>query len=431
MQYPNSVSAVEAALLLAQTRPDIMTSVSVDRARSAAIASDARRQAGRALGPLDGLPAVVKDVFDLRERPAHAGGLEAYSGLADPDADAGIVTALENAGCCILGTTNMSELAFSGLGINPHYGTPPVFSESGESHAPGGSSSGAAAALMAGIAPVSIGTDTSGSVRIPACFHGLVGFKASAGRYPGSGMVPLAPSLDSIGILAADVETAIQVDEALVARSEPGSAEFPQPVLMVPDGMVMQDLDPAVERHFQAALERLRRAGFAIEVAAMAEIDAILQEQQRVGMLVGMEAWRQHRAHLVAHTDSMDPRVVTRLRQACDIGEPVYTDLLEIRRCLAAASQAAFAGRMLIMPSVACTSPLLQPLLQDDEAFFSANRRVMRNTMVANLLDWCAISLPMARDERGLWSGFMLCAGRGQDRALLDLARLLAPLILH
>lgn len=429
MSYPSSVSAVEAALLLAQARPDIMTSVSAERARRVAMASDARRQTSRLLGPLDGVPAVIKDVFDLKERPAHAGGLEAYS--AGAEVDAGIVGALERAGCCILGTTNMSELAFSGLGINPHYGTPPIQSLSGEVHAPGGSSSGAAAALAAGIATVSIGTDTSGSVRIPACFHGIVGFKASAGRYPGSGMVPLAPSLDSIGVLAADVETAIQVDIALAVDSPPAPSNSPQPVLVMPESIVMQDLEPAVEQHFRAALERLGRAGFMVEMGIVPQIDTILQEQQRVGTLVGMEAWRQHRAHLVAHADHMDHRVVTRLRQAGSASEPDYQGLLATRQQLAASSQSAFSGRMLVMPSVACTSPLLRPLLQDDDAFFATNRRVLRNTMVANLLDWCAISLPLARNERGLWSGFMLCAGRGQDRALLETARLLAPLILN
>jgi Asp-tRNA(Asn)/Glu-tRNA(Gln) amidotransferase A subunit family amidase len=190
-------------------------------------------------------------------------------------------------------------------------------------------------------------------------------------------------------------------------------------------------LEPAVEQQFHAALRALHRAGFAVEMRPVPEIDAILGEQQRVGTLVGMEAWRRHRAHLERHRTAMDPRVALRLERGGAAGDEVYEALLGRRGRLAAASQEMFAGAMLVLPTVACTSPLLQPLLDDDDAYFAANARVLRNTMIANLLDWCAVSLPMGRDERGLWTGFMLCAGRGQDRALLEVARLLAPIILQ
>ena len=425
-----SVEWAEQALSRAVSHPSIMTVTTAGRARRVARQSDLRRGRGSLLRPLDGVPVVVKDLFDLKGLPTTAGAAVPYRALAEHDAE--VVAALATAGAVVVGRTSMTELAFSGLGINPHHGTPAIIGRSGTAHVPGGSSSGAAAAVTAGIAPVSIGTDTSGSVRIPAAFHGIFGYKATAGRYPTGGMVPLAPSLDSIGILAADLEHVAVADAVLRGGEAPPPADDGPLTLTVPDSEVTQDVEPAVARHFAAALRKLRDAGIRVTSAGLPEIDEALALTRTQGPLVGMEAWRVHRRFLEENEARMDPRVASRLRQSAGASDAHLAAVQAQRRALARRSQRGFSGnRLVVYPTVACTSPALEPLLRDDDAYVAANARVLRNTMVANLLDWCAVTVPMDVDAEGLWSGLMLCAGRLQDRALLRAAALVVTALMR
>lgn len=423
------VDRVEHALSVAEKVPDTVTLLTASRARSAAEASNRRYLRGASLGPLDGRPALVKDLFDLAGETTTAGS--ALLRRADPAAkDAAIVRRLCDSGAIVIGRTGMTEFAFSGLGINPHYGTPLLLDNKGYARVPGGSSSGAAAAVKAGIATISIGTDTSGSVRVPASFHGLVGFKASRQRYDVSGMMQLSPSMDSIGIIAESVGDAIQIDVALLS-SEPSPVRPSfAPSFVVPDAIVMRDLNAGVKSAFKGALQRLKRQGFAVATRPVPEMDAMFALQQRLGSLVGTEAYRLHADKLAHDSADMDPRVAKRMLASAEVSDANYRALLRQRTILAAQAQLQLADNAIfVCPTVACVAPMLEPLLMSDEAYFEANSRVLRNTMVANFLEYCSVTLPCGVGEDGLAVGFMLMARNGDDLALLEVARLVESVV--
>lgn len=402
------------------------------RARREAEAAARRQQAGRLAGPLDGVPIAWKDLYDLEGMPTTAGS-RVLASVPPADADAPVVARLAAAGMVSLGRTNMTEFAFSGLGLNPHYGTPRNPHGSGEPRIPGGSSSGSAVAVARGLVPVAMGSDTSGSVRIPAAFNGLVGYKASGGRYPMAGVYPLAPSLDTLGPLCRTVDDAILVDAAM--RGE--IASLPNPVapgrlrVLVPDNVVFEDADPAVVANFEAALQRLADAGVAVERRPLPVLDEIRDLFARHGTLVAAEAY-EVLAPLVDGPRAMeiDRRVVARARLGARIGQEDRAALIAGRdRLIAAAGALLPEGTLLAFPTVACVAPRLAPLEADDETFFAVNGLVLRNTMLASFLDWCGVTIPSGTDADGMPTGFLVSAPGGRDMALLAFARAIEPTI--
>lgn len=412
----------------------LLTLVTAERARAEAQDADLRLKSGRPRGLLDGLPTVWKDLFALKGHTTTAGS--AVTADAAPEvADAAAVTALATAGMVSLGRVNMSEFAFSGLGLNPHYGTPlNARSPQGSPRVPGGSSSGSAVAVAAGIVPVAVGTDTGGSVRVPAAFNGIVGYKSSRGRHRMEGVFPLSQSLDTLGVFAHSVSDAAIVDAAMRLRSPSLPARPPASKLRlrVPTNVVFDAAEPAVLANFEASLERLARAGITIERGPIAELDAVQALFDRCGPLVAAEAYRLHTARVSdpAVAARMDRRVVDRIRLGARTTDPLHAELLAERtRLIAAACRHFSADTLVAYPTVPHVAPLLAPLEADPALFADVNAKTLRNTALGSFLDWCGLSLPNGCDQDGLPTGLLLNGRPAGDDFLFSAALTLEPLV--
>ncbi|MBS0364682.1 MAG: amidase [Proteobacteria bacterium] len=374
---------------------------------------------------LRGVPVTIKNNIDVAGYPTSAGAA-LLAQAAPAGSDAPVVARLRGAGAVLLGHTNMTEFAFSGLGINPHFGTPANPAYPAERHIPGGSSSGAAVSVALGIAPVAIGTDTGGSVRIPAALCGLAGFKSTARAVPTAGVVPLSITLDSMGVIAGSVADCRTVFE-VIRDAGPGGAAAPVPLLpaalrlAVVRGYVDEDLEPPVQRAVDSSLRRLREAGIALTDIEIPEL-AQIPEMNARGTLSAAEAWAWHRKYLPANRDRYDPRVLARIERGATISAETYRDLLQERAVFARA----FTLRItpfdaVLWPTVPITAPPLQALT-DRDAYDRCNLRVLRNPTIVNLADGCAISLPCPDSPQPV--GITLAAPRGHDLRLLAVAAL-------
>ncbi len=393
-----------------------------DAAMDAAFASDRARSNGIVPSPLAGIPVTIKDLCDVRGYTTLAGS-KALADRPPAAGDAPVVARLRAAGAVILGTTNMTEFAFGALGLNPHYDTPRNPWDRATGRIPGGSSSGAAVSVSDGMAAVALGSDTAGSVRMPAGFCGITGFKPTTGRIPIDGLVPLAATLDSVGPLGNSVQCCALVD-AVFAGEKPEPV-VPHPVehatIAVPKTLVCDDLDEAVARAFESALSRLSDAGARIVEIAFAELDEIAPLNAN-GTLPIMEGHAWHREVLAEKGDLYDPIIVQRLRNGAAIPAHVYIDLLEARRDLIARADAATAAfDAVAMPTLPWVAPPIASIGNSADEWLAANARTLRNTFVGNILDRCAITMPCHEPGTGP-VGLMLMGARGGDAALLRLA---------
>jgi amidase/aspartyl-tRNA(Asn)/glutamyl-tRNA(Gln) amidotransferase subunit A len=392
-------------------------------ARAAAAAVDAGRRVGAPVPPLAGLAVSVKDLFDVAGMPSTA----ASKSLADaPPAgsDCLAVARLRAAGAALTGHTNLTEFAFSGVGINPHHGTPANAATAAldaTPRIPGGSTSGGAVTVAAGAAWAALGSDTRGSIRVPAALHGLVGFKNTQALTPVDGCLPLSFTLDTACAITRSVRDAVRLHEVLAARRV-GLSGRPARAwrLALPQGAGMLDgLDATVARAFERALARLRAAGADIVDLALPADDAPAASS---GQISAAEAWAWHRGRLGERACDYDPRVLLRIRGGGGISAADYIDRLRARRCWIAQEEASARDiDAFICPTVPIVAPPLQPLIDDDEAFFAANALLLRNPSVVNYLDGCALSLPcQAAGE--LPVGLMLWAPAMRDDTVLDVA---------
>ncbi|MFT3821073.1 MAG: amidase [Rubrivivax sp.] len=391
-------------------------------ARATAAAVDAQRGQGAPLPPLAGLAVSVKDLFDVAGQPS-TGGSAALADAAPAAADCPAVARLRRAGAALVGHTNLSEFAFSGVGINPHHGTPAnaatLALDPGTPRVPGGSTSGGATSVAAGAAWAALGSDTGGSIRIPAALQGLVGFKNTQSLTPLAGCIPLSTTLDTACAITRSVRDAVLLHEVLADRA---CAPMPRPPrllrLAVPATLMLDDLEPAVAQAFEAALRTLRAAGAVIDelpLPALARL-ALLNAQ---GGFTAAESWAWHRRLLAERGDRYDPRVALRIRRGEAISAADYIDLTAARRAWIAEVQAAIAGYdALLSPTVPMVAPPLAPLLAGDEAFFAANARLLRNPAVVNFFDGCALSLP-CQAAGALPVGLMVWAGALADERVL------------
>ncbi len=403
----------------------VFTERTRDRARRDAEAAARRLRAGRSLGLLDGLPVAWKDLFDMAGSVTTAGSTVLKSNAA-ATVDAPVVASVAAAGMVSVGRTNMSEFAFSGLGINPHYGTPKNPAATDVERIPGGSSSGAGAAVAAGLVPAAIGTDTGGSVRIPAAFTGIVGYKATRGRYAMKGVFPLAESLDSLGPLANTVQDAVWLDAAMHGLTAPTvrRADLSGITLVIPETVVFDDAEAEVVEAFEDAVKRLEKAGVRISRRAFPSFSAIFELMARHGALVTAEAYALHRERLSGpDAGAIDPRVVVRTRLGEKITMPDYIALLDARDQLIHETVESLRPNELIAhPTLPHVAPPIAPLLQDDELFFKTNAKTLRNTSIGNFLDFCAVSIPCGTGAAEMPVGFQLAAPHHQDDRLLSAA---------
>jgi aspartyl-tRNA(Asn)/glutamyl-tRNA(Gln) amidotransferase subunit A len=392
-------------------------------ARAAADAADARAAVGVSLGPLDGAIVTIKDLFDIAGEPTRAGSKVLAEEAAPAAADAAIVRRLRAAGAVIVAKTNMTEFAFSGVGANPHFGTP------GNPHdrkrIPGGSSSGAAVAVADGMCEIAIGTDTGGSVRIPAALCGLVGFKPSRQRVPTDGAFPLSGTLDSIGPLAKIVADCAKAD-AVMAGKDFSPLE---PVALaglrfgVAQGLPLDRLDDMVATAFIAAMEKLERAGVRVTHETVSLFDD-MGEVNAKGGLSPPEACAIHRDRIARRGADIDPNVRIRIERGCAVPAGDYIDALRQRARLVRAMDLRLTGLdALVMPTTAIVAPTIAEVA-DPKIFTARNAALLRNPSIANFFDLCAISLPLPGTP--LPVGLMLIARNGEDRWLLRMAAVVA-----
>ena len=395
--------------------------VDKDAALAAADAMDGLRRAKAAPSRYAGIPVSIKDLFDIRGQVTRAGS-RALDDSPPAEQDAATVARLRKAGFVVIGRTNMTEFAYSGIGINPHYGTPKGAWNRAEGHVPGGSSSGAAVSVLDGMAHGALGTDTGGSCRIPAAYNGIVGYKPTQRRVPLDGSVPLSLSLDSIGPLARSVGCCAILDAVLA--NEPIVALKPRPVkgmrLAVPTTIALDDLDAEVAETFERALKSLADHGAIVERIEMTEFHDIGPMNAKGGFAAS-ESFAWHRYLITAKGDVYDPRVSVRIMRGEAQSAADYIDLLNERRSLIARVNARIAPYdALVLPTTANTPPKIADLA-DDKAFTTQNLRALRNCTLINMIDGCAISLPAHR--RGdVPVGLMLAGAGGSDRRIFELA---------
>ena len=420
------VQALDAALSQSATVAHVFTSFCGDRARREALASAARWKAGQPLSRLDGVPIAWKDLFDVAGSVTTAAA-SIRRHISPALLDAHSVGLLSRAGVVSVGKTNLSEFAYSGLGLNPHFGTPVNPYSLDEPRIPGGSSSGSAVAVAAGIVPIAMGTDTAGSIRIPAAFNGLVGYRSSCKRYSRDGVFPLAHTLDSLGPLAHSVRDVLAIDDILRARSRPTSL-IPRALTgqrFRVDEAILSDerTEPAVRDNLLRCLTRLEEAGAIIELRPCAAFQATLALIEQQGWLGSAEAFALHQPLLdSAAAEQLDPRVRRRLEAARHFPASQLINLYSARERLQQQLTDELDGAFLITPSVAHVAPPLAPLEIDDELFTRTNLATLRLTMPGSLLDLPGVSLPSGHDVLGLPTGLLVSAPAGEDSRLLRAA---------
>ena len=405
--------------------PALFIDVLKKRAQAEARASHLRWRAGTPASPIDGVPIAWKDLFDLKGRVTTAGSIVLKS---DPPAgaDAPIVARAAQAGMTSVGTVNMTEFAYSGIGLNPHYGTPRnIHAAPDAPRSPGGSSSGSGAVVAVGIVPVSMGSDTGGSVRIPASFNGVVGYKTSMGRYPMQGVFPLAQSLDTIGPLAHTVADCVLVDAVLRGRHHPDIE--PEDIsglsFVIPDQVMFEDADDDVVANFDATVARLENAGARISRISLPQLQEILDLMAKHGFLAGAEALAIHRDRVDGpQAKHMDARVVRRVLQASAMTAVDLVILQQARTRLMAETTALIDDNVLLCPTTATTAMEIAPLEADQDEFFRHNGLTLRNTSLGNFLDWAGVSIPNGTDRNGMPTGFLLSTPHGRDEAVLAAA---------
>jgi aspartyl-tRNA(Asn)/glutamyl-tRNA(Gln) amidotransferase subunit A len=406
----------------------VFTQLYEDAARATAQSCDAQAKAGNRLGALHGVCITVKDNIDVTGETTMAGGV-VCAGEAPAMHDAPVLQRLRDAGAVVLGKTNMSEFAFSGVGINPHHGTPANPVDPAQSRVPGGSSSGAAVSVALGLAEVGIGTDTGGSIRIPAALCGLVGYKSTQSRIPCTGVMELSRTLDTVGSITRSVRACLAVDAVLSQQPLPTDASNLRGMrFAVPQTLMMDDVDVTVANAFARTLRHISEAGaqvVEIPFKALGDIAALSMP----GGFSPIEGYAAHHARLERGAHHIDPRVVARMTLGKGISAQDYLVLHNRRNAwIAAAEQTLHGFDAMLCPTVPMVAPLTQPLLKDDEAFFKVNRLLLRNPSAINYMDGCAWSLPChAAGE--LPVGLMVSALRGKDAPLAQVALALENLM--
>ncbi len=363
-------------------------------------------------GVLVGAVVSVKATFDVQGYATTAGTKLLGQVPAEQDADA--VARLKAAGASILGHTNMTELAYSGVGLNPHYGTPrnPLNAE----RIPGGSTSGGAVSVAMGLADIALGTDTGGSLRIPAAFCGLVGFKPTQQSVPRKGCAPLSDSLDSVGPIAEDVATC-RLAWQVLSDSQNTDINVQAMTLIVPENFGVDQLDDSIKHGFESVIAQIKANGFNVEQMS---IDAFEDYKQLpVWQFSAIESRRHYGQLLDLESEQLDPRVRKRIARGASVSDQEFADTCWRRQQLISQFRKQFDNTVFLLPTVACRAPKFSDFAMDED-FDRINLLCLRNTTFANVIDGCSISLPFSYQDEPM--GLLLTAMNGQDTALLALA---------
>jgi aspartyl-tRNA(Asn)/glutamyl-tRNA(Gln) amidotransferase subunit A len=383
-----------------------------ERSFAEAEAAHARAKSGTRRSPLDGVPLAWKDNVDVAGAPCEAGSPLLQG--RKPQCDAPVAARAARAGLVSFAKAGMTELAFSGLGHNPWAGTPANASDPKTPRVPGGSSAGSAVAVAKGVAPIAVGTDTGGSVRIPAAWNGLVGLKTTWGLIPIDGIIALSPSYDSVGPIARSVADAAALFEILAGETAIDLAAGAAPRFLAVRGVALDDLDPSVHRAYEAALDALRRAGVAIEERAI----AALEETAKVFAPVATEAYALWGAKIEAKPGLVYELVAERVLA----GREMPAHAAAARKAQLAALSARYLAETagfdgVLLPSVAIPPPPIAEIATNADAYRTANTRALALPSLANRLGLCAITLPA-----GLSFGLSVFAPPFAERRLLQIA---------
>lgn len=371
--------------------------------------------------PLTGALVSVKDLFDVEGYVTRAGSAALIE--AEPaQANAPSVERLVKAGAVLVGHSNQTELAYSGIGMNPYFGTPANVLYPGT--APGGSTSGGGISVGLGLCDIALGSDTGGSLRIPAAFNGLVGFKPTQASVPRGGGIPLSTTLDSFGPIARSVADCAEAWRVLADVEAPESAEA-EAAFVVSTNFGRTELEPAVEAGFAEAMARISAAGFQIEQAALDSLD--FYQEIPVWQIAAVESRRSHGDLIKQHATRMDQRVLTRIRRGESVLPEEYERTVASRNAFIDRFNADLGERFLLLPTVAILPPSLK-VLADDREFSRINMLVLRNTTMGNMADSCSISLPFVT-AAGETIGIMVTAPAGRDEALLAVAARLEAIL--
>ncbi|PDT81987.1 amidase [Sinorhizobium sp. BJ1] len=420
---PSSSDRLEAILARLEQRRDeerVFMKIYAESARAAAAAADRRRQEGTGLGPLDGRIVSIKDLFDVAGEPTLAGSITRRT-APQASADATIVRRLRAAGAVIIGKTHMTEFAFTAIGLNPHYPVPGNTLD--PKLIPGGSSSGAGVSVAEGTSEIAIGSDTGGSVRIPAALQGLVGFKPTARRMPLDGAFPLSPSLDSIGPLALSVADCALADAIMAGETPKPLSSLPLDDLKfgIPRGVLLEGLAPDIAGAFEASLQRLAGAGAKLAECEIDDLLARFGEATAIGSLAGLEASRIHADWLMGENVPVDIRVKSPLRRRLAVPDAALESLLQTRRALARAMDERLKHfDLVLLPTTPIPAVPIASVVDDKQEYRRIEGLLLRNTEVANQFDLTAITLPMP--GTALPAGLMLMGRNGADGTLLRAA---------
>ena len=392
-------------------RDRIYARVTHDRARAEAAA--AKERAGLSLRRclLDGVPISWKDLFDTAGTATEAGSALLKGRV--PDADAVVLRNATAMGTVCLGKTHMSELAFSGLGLNPITGTPPCIDD--EDAVSGGSSSGAAASVAWGLAACGIGSDTGGSVRIPAAWNNLVGLKTTAGRVSLEGTVPLCLRFDTVGPLARSVEDAAHV-LALLEGGTPADlrgATLKGRRFADLQNVAKDDLRDMPSKAYDDALRKLHEAGAEIVPLDVPELNEAMGLS---GVLYTTEAYGLWRDVIEANPEAMYPEILERFRMGKTYSGPDYVSAWsKLKACRTAWDAATASFDAVLAPTAPILPPNLDRLMSDHEYYVTENLLALRNTRIGNLMGLAALTLPTGTPGCGL----MMLGYPGSEEALL------------
>ena len=396
-------------------------SVDAEGARAAADFADLQRKRGRSVSPLAGIPFSSKDIFDLAGEVTTSGS-RVLRNAPPATADATAIARLKGKGMIVVGRTNMTEFAYSGVGLNPHYGTPRSPHDRATGRIPGGSSSGAAVSVADGMVSLGIGTDTGGSCRVPASYCGIVGYKSSHGRVPLTGCHPLSFSFDTIGPLANSVACCATADSIMAADWDGAVPERPLKGLRlaVLRDFVLDGLEPQVAQDFERALKALAAAGAELSDLAFPELREIPTLNAKGG-IVAAEALAAHRVLMGKAGEGYDPRVRMRIELGGTISAADYLDYRARRREMIRLFERRCEGLdAVLLPTTLNTPPAIADLAEDRD-YLRFNAMSLRNTYVGNFLNGCAISLPM-QGQGAAPCGLMAMAPWGRDRDLFGVA---------
>jgi amidase/aspartyl-tRNA(Asn)/glutamyl-tRNA(Gln) amidotransferase subunit A len=393
-------------------------------ARATAQAIDAQYAAGAPLAALAGLAVSVKDLFDVQGQPTTAGS-RVLANATPAAGDSEAVARLRAAGAALVGHTHMTEFAFSGVGLNPHHPplpNPVTAAIDATPRIPGGSTSGGAVSVATGAAWAALGSDTGGSIRIPAALQGLVGYKNTARLTPAAGCIPLSTTLDTVCAITRTVRDAITVHQILAQRPVRLCG---RPLhlmrLAVPTTVLLDNMDTTVTSAFQDALSTLRAAGARIEEIELREV-AALSQIQGSNTFAAAESWTAHRERLSTQEAEYDPRVASRMRRGAQMSAADYIELVQARgEWIRAMQRTTSCYDALLSPTVPVVAPPMAELQASDAAFFYANAMLLRNPAVVNMLDGCAVSLP-CHHPNSMPVGLMVWSHALQDDAVLDVA---------